>query len=124
MNSFIEKLRDGLLSSFEIPAHPHEPVKIKIVKQRKYIRKELLNSKETGTAIGVYCSALGEGMFLTAVDDIIGVENDEVVVLKPLDMNGIILQRNHIGLNEIQSVCPFDSLYSNPLIKKDREFSY
>jgi hypothetical protein len=77
-----------------------------------------------GKVIGIYCPALGEGMFLTGVDDILTVESEEIIVLKPYDMNGILLHRNTISITEIRSVCPFDSFYINPMIKNEKHLAF
>jgi hypothetical protein len=77
------------------------------IKSKKGIFKELVISKESNNILGVYCNALGEGMFLTAVEDI---END-IVVFHPYDISGRLLSRSRVALTEIQMVCPFNKTY-------------
>lgn len=115
-------LKETLLDRFDVQG-PEIGNVLKIVKQRRYIRKELFSSRATCKALGIYCPTLGEGMFLTAVDDMISGEKEEIVVLKPYDMNGILLPRTHLSISEIRSVCPFESLYENPLIKEEKQNS-
>lgn len=89
--------------------------KLSFIKARKEIKKEILKSKENQNVVGIYADALGDGMFLCCVDDLFAPKNEEVVVLKPYDMNGILLQRNELALSEIRAVCPLDFKYQNPL---------
>jgi hypothetical protein len=58
-------------------------------------------------------------MFLTTVDDIFTVDNEEIIVLKPNDLQGISLHRTHLSVNEIRSVCPFNTEYVNPALPKN-----
>lgn len=113
MTSFMNKLKEGLLHSLEY--HDYLPPSLKIIKQRKTIREALIESRGTGKVIGVYCPVLGEGMFLTCVDEVTAQGKDEIIVLKPYDMNGVLLVKNELSLSAIKSVCPFESFYVNPL---------
>jgi hypothetical protein len=79
----------------------------KFVKIRKAILKEITNSKRSGQVLGVYCTALGNGMLLTAVEDIYEAGKDEMmVVFKWYDKNAHILSKTHVSLDEISAVCP------------------
>jgi hypothetical protein len=119
--SLFEKFKEGFLSQFEATPTPTSP--IKIVKQRKSIRKELMDCKENGKVLGIYCPAIGEGMFLAGIDDILITDKgEEVIVLCPYDMNGILIQRNQIAMSEIKSVCPFDTFYIHPITGKARPY--
>jgi hypothetical protein len=115
MKHLIERLR--LLFNNQASS-TGEQTDFNFVKARKAIKKELMQSKETGKAIGIYCPAIGEGMFLTCVEDISTVDGEETVSLKPYDMQGILLQRNQLSLSEIKSVCLMNCLYKNPLFRE------
>jgi hypothetical protein len=113
MIAFMNKLKEGLFNSFEI--NDYLAPSLRIFKQRKAIREALVESRITGKVVGVYAHVLGEGMFLTCVEEITTRGKDDVVSLKPYDMNGVLLVRNELCLSEIKSVCPFESFYVNPL---------
>lgn len=86
------------------------------VKSKKGILKEILISKQTGKLLGVYSRALGEGMFLTGVEDIESHGRNEVIVFNRYDMSGHILARTRVELDEIQTVCPFNKAFQNPIL--------
>jgi hypothetical protein len=90
--------------------------KLEIIKNRKGILRELNVSKASGTVIGINSTALGEGMFMTSVEDVYGDEDQQIVSLKPCDMTGHILQRTQLALTEIRSVCPIKAIYKNPYL--------
>jgi hypothetical protein len=113
MIAFMNKIKEGLFHSFEF--NDYLPPALKIFKQRRAIREALAESRDTGKVIGIYSPVLGDGMFLTCVDEIYSQEKEEIVVLKPYDMNGVLLVRNTLSLSEIKSICPFESFYVNPL---------
>lgn len=93
-----------------------EPRKLQFIRKRKDIRSALWNSKTNQTVIGIYSNVLGEGLFLCGVEDQFTMDGEEVVILKPYDMYGILLQRNTVSLSEIRAVCVMDYAYQNPLI--------
>lgn len=89
------------------------------VKNPAEIFKALLDSRDSGTAIGIKSPALGKGMFVTGVDDILvgdGHENTQVI-LKGYDFTGHVLETNHLLLTEIEGVCKFSSKFGNPILK-------
>jgi hypothetical protein len=113
MKKFAEKIKS--LIQFKKKTDK-ELINLDFVKTRKGIWKELNLSKDSGSLLGVYSPALGEGMFLTKVDDIDSNEVNEIVVFSQYDMSGRILLRNTISLDEIQMVCPFNKTYRNPIL--------
>lgn len=83
------------------------------------IFKALLESKDGGMAIGIKAQALGRGMFVTVVDEILigdGHENTEII-LKGYDFTGHVLDTNIIKLIDIEGVCLFASKFGNPILK-------
>lgn len=85
----------------------------------KDIFKALLESKYNGTDIGIIAHALGRGMFVTTVQDILigdGHENTQII-LKGYDFTGHILETNVLTLAEIEGVCVFVSKFGNPILK-------
>lgn len=88
------------------------------VKSRKGILKELRNSQESGTLVGVYSRAFGEGMFLTCVSNIEHDTAAEVVTFETYDQSGQMLNRTRLSIDEIKMVCPFESKYVNPILNK------
>ena len=73
------------------------------------ILKELERSKASGNVLGIFASPFGKLMFLTAIQDIMDVENspDKLVILKKYDLQGALLPANEICLSEIYEVKPF-----------------
>jgi hypothetical protein len=88
------------------------------------ILKHLYESKTHGTVVGISAPILGNGVFLTAVEDIKMINDDHSVQLKGYDVTGYILERNRIRLSDIRAVCPFRSLFVNPYLKEFTNESY
>jgi hypothetical protein len=91
---------------------------LSFLKSRKSIRNGLLKSKDSGTVVGIYSHALGQGMFITSVADMYpdNDNDEEIVVLKRYDLSGLILPRTDLSLSEIKAVCEFDMIYKNPIL--------
>ena len=88
------------------------------IKDKEAILKELTSSLQKGTLIGIYSRELGEGMFLTGVDDIEDNGRQKFVVFETYDMCGKTLNKTRIAIDEIKMVCPFKIEYINPLLGK------
>jgi hypothetical protein len=93
--------------------------KLGMVSSRRAILKLIVNTKKNANVLGLYCPALGEGMLLVGIEDISLRDTEPVITLRPYDLNGILLQRNQISLSEIRSVCAFDAVYENPLLRRE-----
>ncbi len=91
-------------------------IRFSFIKDRPAILKALMKSQETGKLIGVYSRTLGDGMFLTGVDNIENVGETKVIVFETYDLCGQILNRTRVTLEEIKMVCPFEAAYINPLL--------
>lgn len=76
----------------------------------------LTDSKVNGTAVGINSPALGNEIFVTAVEDIV-IDDDITIVLKNFDVTGYMLETNKLRLGAIQSVCPFKSPFKNPYMR-------
>ena len=87
------------------------------IKFRKSLLYNLAEAHKKGTIIGIYSNVLGDGMFVTGIEDIYEYEGDYVVHLKRYDVIGSILIRSTIALSEIKAVCVFDMPYRNPAIQ-------
>jgi hypothetical protein len=118
MKELLEKIKEGL---FNLDANLEPTSAIRLIKARKIILKALQNALITQKVIGIYSPPLGEGMFLTGVESITTLGKEEIITLKPYDMNGIQLVRTDIAISEIRSACPFDSFYLNPFLFKEKE---
>jgi hypothetical protein len=70
----------------------------------------LNHSKEFGNVIGICSPALGPGIFITTVDNIVE-DYETIVYLKPYDVNGYKLEKSTLKLTEIVSACAFRSHY-------------
>lgn len=98
----------------EIPNTPFD-----FVTDPREVLKALLDSKDNGTAIGIKSKALGDGMFVTGIENILlgdGAENTQII-LKGYDFTGHVLETNAIPLTDIEGVCSFASKFGNPILK-------
>lgn len=75
------------------------------------IVKELLRSAGNGNALGIWSSALGNGMFLCFIKQVWRDEDEEdvVVILRDNELTGVELQTHVLYLHEIERVCSFSS---------------
>jgi hypothetical protein len=78
------------------------------------ILKALLESKENGNVVGINALSLGPAMIMTAVDDVVEVRNDSIVLLKETDLLGIRLPETEILLSEIVGVFPMRTNFNDP----------
>jgi hypothetical protein len=92
-----------------------DTTELEFIKTRKLILRELATSRDAGTVVGINSPALGEGLFITAVEDLYSARGGDVVHLKPYAMSGHILPRTQLSLTEIRSVCSFKTIYRNPI---------
>lgn len=76
----------------------------------------LTDSKTNGTAVGIKAPNLGNGIYVTAVDDIV-IDQEITIVLKNYDITGYMLETNKLKLGEIKSVFPFKSAFENPYMR-------
>jgi hypothetical protein len=116
MIQIVEKLKGFFLAPLDLSETEPVVSNFQFIRSKKGILRELTFSKQTGYVIGINSPGLGEGMFLTTVADIFSVENEEIVVLKPYDIQGICLHRTHLSIDEIISVCPFNTEYVAPAV--------
>ncbi|HEY3405948.1 MAG TPA: hypothetical protein VGK59_21330 [Ohtaekwangia sp.] len=70
---------------------------------RKITLRKLTQCKQTGKKLSVSSPALGEGQFLSIVEDIYKDGKDEVVVLKWYDQNNLA-SLTHVFIEEILSI--------------------
>lgn len=81
----------------------------RFVKVPKAILRELMNCQKTGAMLGVYCSALGNEMLMTAVEDIYQAGKDQMmVVFKWYDKGSHLVSSTHVALEEITAVRPLN----------------
>jgi hypothetical protein len=86
------------------------------------ILKILSDSKANGNVIGINALSFGPTIAMTAVDDIVDVKNDKIVLLKEIDLLGIKLSESEILLSEIVSVCPLKTKYNDPFHVRLRDY--
>jgi hypothetical protein len=110
MENFFEAplYRDGATLSSEI---------LESSSETQEMLKILLESKETGKAIGICSPLTGEGFVITVVEDIILDEAETTITIKPYDVTGFMLPVYKIQLSQITAVCPLKSNFGNPLLK-------
>jgi len=81
------------------------------------ILRILVASKEEAKSIAISSGRIGEGFFITAVEDIILEEGETIILFKPFDVTGFILPTNKLKLRDIAAVCPLNSEFENPVLK-------
>lgn len=84
------------------------------INQPDEILKEIRHSKTFGNVIGIFAISLGPIMMMTAVDDVIDIRNDSLIILKETDLLGIKLPEEQILLSEIVRVHPFKTRFDDP----------
>ena len=85
------------------------------------ILKELEHSKSHGNVVGIFALSIGPNMIMTAVDEIIDIKNDKLIVLKETDLLGIKVPEEQIMLSEIVRIHPFRTQYNDPFHVQLRE---
>ncbi len=94
-----------------------ERLNLELVSDRGEMLNVLAESKAHGIAVGILAPALGDEIFVTAVDDIV-IDKDITIVLRSYDKTGYMLETNKLTLGEIKSVCPFSSPFENPWLRE------
>jgi hypothetical protein len=82
------------------------------------IFRELLHSKIHGNVVGICSDRLGNGMYLTAVEELLQDDGDLIAIIKPYDCTGHFFPVNRLHIGEITSVFPFKSKFENPFATK------
>lgn len=85
------------------------------------ILEELTNSKLHGNVVGIFAISLGPIMIMTAVDDIVDIKHDKLIVLKETDLLGIKVPEEQIFLSEIVRVHAFKTRFDDPFHVRLRE---
>ena len=88
-----------------------------LAKSSSDILKVIFESKENGNTIGVSSPLLGQGFFITAVEDIILTDGETTILFKPFDVTGFLLPTNKLNLEDIEAACPLISTFENPILK-------
>jgi len=93
----------------------------KNLKTPEDILNALYSSKINGNVIGITALSLGPAMIMAAVDDIMDVKNDKIIILRDTDLLGIKLPETELLLSEIVWVYPFKTLFDDPFHVQLRE---
>jgi hypothetical protein len=91
------------------------------------ILKLMISGKENGNTVGIRSAVLGDGFYITAVEEVILEEGSTTFRLKPFDITGFILPTNRLKLAEIDAACPLISEFQNPVLKnieKDKSWFF
>jgi len=109
MKNLAEKIRKIISGNTYTPIQ-RKSQPFDCIKTRKGILRELLISKESDNLIGIFSPALGEGMFLIAVQCIESQYSEDVIAFQKYDLrDGRILSTARLSINDIQGICPFIS---------------
>ena len=85
------------------------------------ILRELLHSRDHGNVVGITALSLGPAMVLTAVEEIIEIRNDMIVLVKEIDLLGIKIPECDLLLTEIVKIHPLKTKYNDPFHVRLRE---
>jgi hypothetical protein len=114
MLNIVSKIQESLSGKSEA----NGKMTFTFIQDKQEIFKALSNSLQRGTVIGVYSRALGEGLFLTGVDDIEHDGPRTTIVFETYDISGKPMPKTRIDASDIKTVCPFQIEYINPLLGK------
>jgi hypothetical protein len=78
-----------------------------IISDPSQILLKLHSSKEQGTAIGIWAQALGEGLHMCGIENIMENKSEKIIDLKETDLNGVPLRVRRLSLFEISTVYTF-----------------
>jgi hypothetical protein len=81
------------------------------------IFQALAISKNEERMIALIVPSISEGLFITAVDDIVEQADGKIIIVKQYNSNGIMIKRNKICLHEIMGACLLTSKWVNPILK-------
>lgn len=95
-----------------------QPIELSFISEPDDMLTHLRESARHGTVVGISAPVLGNGVFLTAVDEILKTDNDHLILLKGYDITGYILERNRIRLSDVRAICPFSSKFKNPYLRE------
>lgn len=86
------------------------------VTEKNEILKYLTESKEQGLTIGICARPFGASVVMGCVEEL-ALGDELIVILKPYDASGAMLNFTTLRLSEVQSVLPFRSKFENPFFK-------
>jgi len=89
--------------------------------QSDEIVKALHHSKDYGNVLGICALSLGPNMIMTAVEQILEIKNDLLIVLRETDLLGLKLPEEQIFLSEIVRVHSFRTRFDDPFHVQLRE---
>jgi hypothetical protein len=92
-------------------------VTLDILTSKDDILKALFQNKLCGSIIGITSNVLGPGTYFTTVIELIMRDNETLIELKGYDMSGYFFDRSKLTLEEIESVIPFNSSFTNPFLR-------
>lgn len=101
----------------------HDEQTLTYINRPDDILEELRHSKTFGNVVGIFAISLGPIMIMTAVDDIVDIKYDKLIVLKETDLLGIKVPEDQIFLSEIVRIHSFKTRFDDPFHVKLRESS-
>lgn len=94
-------------SKLNNPDSLFKKAKKEFIRIRKITLRKLSQCKQTGACIAISSVALGEGKFISFVEDIYQSGPEEIVVLKWYDKNNLV-SLTHVFVEEILSITLVD----------------
>jgi hypothetical protein len=101
----------------------HQGQAMTYVSRPEDILRELTHSRDFGNVVGIFAISLGPIMIMTAIDQIVDIKYDKLIVLKETDLLGIRVPEEQIFLSEIVRVHSFKTRFDDPFHVKLREAS-
>ena len=126
MNEFRQQFFEFTDAKFEAMEVRQDERQLTYVNNPDDILKEVRHSKEVGNVIGIFAISLGPIMIMTAVDEILDIKNDYLIILKETDLLGIKVPEEQILLSEIVRVHPFKTMFDDPFhvqLRQSRKFA-
>jgi hypothetical protein len=111
MSKFLEKVADFLTHDGNPRYHLHE-IRIEFIDSKTEMLGHIERCKKSRGVIGIYSSALGDGMFLSAVEAVYKLGADTLVELKPYDFKKGLQGATTVSMKDISCICPFNQILS------------
>lgn len=95
------------------------PGSFDFIRSKAHMLRELEYCKQHNNLVGIYCSLLGNGMFLVGVENIVYGDEGVLIIFHKRDMSGHALARRTLELSEISVIVPFNNPYVPPAPRKN-----
>lgn len=118
----MKQIMNSVKSFFEIAfdIHHNHTASILLIESLQEIEKELRKAKDEKKVIGIHCPALGSGIILIKVEDLV----EKRVLLRLFDVEGNIQDIIEIEMETVSGVTPFNTRFAPAVMKKKHSVVY